>query len=48
MKCKVPLEVDLLNKFYTLDHSILLHKYHHFDIRGVAKQLFESNIANRQ
>ena len=39
---------DLLKVFDTLDHNILLHKLDHYGIRGVAKQLFESYITNRQ
>ena len=35
-------------RFDTLDHNILLHKLDHYGIRGVAKQLFESYITNRQ
>ena len=32
----------------TLDHNILFRKLDHYGIRGVAKQLFESYITNRQ
>ena len=37
--------LDLSKAFDTLDYNILLHKLDH---RGVAKQLFESYITNRQ
>ena len=48
--CQIPFAVflDLSKAFDTLDHNILLHKLDHYGIRGVAKQLFESYITNRQ
>ena len=48
--CQIPFAVflDLSNAFDTLDHNILLQKLDHYGIRGVAKQLFESYITNRQ
>ena len=48
--CQIPFAVflDLSKAFDTLDHNILLHKLDHYCIRGVAKQLFESYITNRQ
>ena len=45
--CQIPFAVFLdLSK--ALDHNILLHILDHYGIRGVAKQLFESYITNRQ
>ena len=35
------------NAFDTLDHSILLDKLKYYGIRGVANDLFNSNISNR-
>ena len=50
--CHIPFAVflDLSKAFDTLDHNIvlLLHKLYHYGNRGVAKQLFESYIFNRQ
>ena len=48
--CQIPFVIflDLSKAFDTLDHIILLHKLDHYDIRGVAKQLFDSYITNRQ
>ena len=48
--CQIPFAVflDLSKAFDTLDHNILLHILDHYGIRGVAKQLFESYITNRQ
>ena len=48
--CQIPFAVflDLSKAFDTLDHNILLHKLNHYGIRGVAKQLLESYITNRQ
>ena len=48
--CQIPFAVflDLSKAFDMLDHNILLQKLDHYGIRGVAKQLFESYITNKQ
>ena len=38
----------IIYRIIYLDHNIVLHKLDHYVIRGVAKQLFESYITNRQ
>ena len=40
--------IDFRKAFDTVDHEILLHKLHHYGIRGVAYDWINSYISNRQ
>ena len=40
--------LDLKKAFDTKSHNILLNKLEHYDIRGVANNLFSSFLDNRQ
>ena len=40
--------LDLAKAFGTVDHNILLHKLHAYEIRGNAYKLMQSYLTNRK
>ena len=40
--------LDLKKPFDTVNHDILLNKWNHYGIRGIANKLFVSFLANRK
>ena len=40
--------IDLQKAFYTVNHSILLHKMNHYGIRSTALNWFTSYLSERQ
>ena len=47
-ECVLGVFLDFFKVFDTVDHSILLSKMYHYDIRRVAFKWFKSYLADRQ
>ena len=47
-KAPTNLYLDFSNAFDTLIHSVLLHKYKHYGIDGLAYNLIQSYLENRK
>ena len=45
--CLISLYLDFSKAFYSINHSILLNKFEHIGIRGIAGKMFTSHLENR-